>query len=185
MTTNYCGGKTRAGTPCKRPAGWGTDHPGSGRCKLHGGATKRGAEHPRFKHGRYSKYVQAALSEKAAQFKYGDVLNLADELALTRALLADWLERFDSMDVQAIGVTRALIDDTRKLIETIAKIRNQTALTQAEVAYIAARIPDIVSQYVQEPDAQQRFIAELFGVTGHRASSPRQLESASEHDGNA
>ncbi|HET6866297.1 MAG TPA: hypothetical protein VFH80_10250 [Solirubrobacteraceae bacterium] len=25
--------------PCTRPAGWGTDHPGVGRCKLHGGAT--------------------------------------------------------------------------------------------------------------------------------------------------
>jgi hypothetical protein len=33
-----CGGKLlkREGT-CTRPAGWGTTHPGSGRCKLHGG----------------------------------------------------------------------------------------------------------------------------------------------------
>lgn len=34
---NVCGAKTRAGTPCQRPAGWGTDHVGIGRCKLHGG----------------------------------------------------------------------------------------------------------------------------------------------------
>lgn len=32
-----CAAKTRAGTPCQLPAGWGTDHPGEGRCKLHGG----------------------------------------------------------------------------------------------------------------------------------------------------
>lgn len=25
--------------PCRRPAGWGTTHPGIGRCKLHGGST--------------------------------------------------------------------------------------------------------------------------------------------------
>src|SRR6185437_11369205 len=25
--------------PCTRPAGWGTDHPGIGKCKLHGGST--------------------------------------------------------------------------------------------------------------------------------------------------
>lgn len=31
--------KQRAGGLCQRPAGWGTDHPGTGRCKLHGGAT--------------------------------------------------------------------------------------------------------------------------------------------------
>jgi hypothetical protein len=35
----HCGGRTRAGTPCKLPAGHGTDHPGVGRCDHHGGAT--------------------------------------------------------------------------------------------------------------------------------------------------
>ncbi len=35
-----CGAKSkRSGKPCKRPAGWGTDHPGVGACKLHFGAT--------------------------------------------------------------------------------------------------------------------------------------------------
>lgn len=34
-----CGAKTRKGWPCRRPAGWGTNHPGRGRCKLHGGAS--------------------------------------------------------------------------------------------------------------------------------------------------
>lgn len=34
-----CGAMGRKGTPCKRPAGWGTQHVGDGRCKLHGGNT--------------------------------------------------------------------------------------------------------------------------------------------------
>jgi hypothetical protein len=34
-----CGAKTRAGKKCGQAAGWGTDHPGSGKCKLHGGAS--------------------------------------------------------------------------------------------------------------------------------------------------
>ena len=38
----HCGGQ-RSGQPkgvlCTRPKGWGTDHPGVGRCKRHGGAT--------------------------------------------------------------------------------------------------------------------------------------------------
>jgi hypothetical protein len=38
-----CGAKTRgSGTPCGRPAGWGTDHVGYGRCKLHGGCVPSG-----------------------------------------------------------------------------------------------------------------------------------------------
>lgn len=36
----FCGGKKRQGEGfCTRPAGWGTDHVGVGRCKLHGGGT--------------------------------------------------------------------------------------------------------------------------------------------------
>src|SRR5215216_3827177 len=34
-----CGARNRSGGPCQRPAGWGTDHAGYGRCKLHGGKT--------------------------------------------------------------------------------------------------------------------------------------------------
>jgi len=40
----YCNGKRRgaeaAGKLCTRPAGWGTPHVGTGRCKLHGGSTQ-------------------------------------------------------------------------------------------------------------------------------------------------
>lgn len=32
------------GEPCKRPAGWGTDHPGWGRCKWHGGCSESGRQ---------------------------------------------------------------------------------------------------------------------------------------------
>lgn len=36
----YCGGpKRQSEGTCTRPAGWGTPHPGIGRCKLHGGST--------------------------------------------------------------------------------------------------------------------------------------------------
>jgi hypothetical protein len=36
-----CGAKTQKGTgpPCSRPPGWGTEHPGYGSCKFHGGST--------------------------------------------------------------------------------------------------------------------------------------------------
>lgn len=38
----FCDGPKRQGEPgpCRRPAGWGTPHPGFGRCKLHGGSTR-------------------------------------------------------------------------------------------------------------------------------------------------
>jgi hypothetical protein len=36
---NHCGAIRKGKPPCKRPKGWGTDHPGIGYCKLHGGST--------------------------------------------------------------------------------------------------------------------------------------------------
>lgn len=44
MTPRKCGGKTTAGGQCTQAAGWGTDHAGFGRCKLHGGATPNGTK---------------------------------------------------------------------------------------------------------------------------------------------
>lgn len=39
-----CAATTRAGTPCKRDRGAGTDHPGFGHCANHGGNTESGAK---------------------------------------------------------------------------------------------------------------------------------------------
>jgi hypothetical protein len=40
--SRYCGAKKRQGEGCcRRPAGWGTPHPGRGTCKLHLGSTRR------------------------------------------------------------------------------------------------------------------------------------------------
>lgn len=37
---HFCRAETKQrGTPCEKPAGWGTSHVGIGRCRLHGGAS--------------------------------------------------------------------------------------------------------------------------------------------------
>lgn len=43
MKSKKCKGTNRSGKPCTKPAGWGTDHPGSGNCKHHLGSTRNGA----------------------------------------------------------------------------------------------------------------------------------------------
>ena len=42
MANGLCGAKKRGGGTCKRPAGWGTNHVGAGRCKNHTGSTPSG-----------------------------------------------------------------------------------------------------------------------------------------------
>src|SRR4051794_15800762 len=40
--SRWCGARTRGGRNCQHEAGWGTDHPGWGRCKMHGGNSRNG-----------------------------------------------------------------------------------------------------------------------------------------------
>ena len=66
--TGTCEAKTKGtGMPCRRPAGWGTDHPGMGRCKLHGGASLRGAANPAFKHGLGCRYLPPKIDDRVEQ----------------------------------------------------------------------------------------------------------------------
>lgn len=87
----YCGAKTRNGGECKRPAGWGTSHPGYKTCKLHGGSMRN--------------HVKAAQNEQALEAvqKYALPIKtdpheaLIDELERT----AGWVA-FLNEQVQAI-----------------------------------------------------------------------------------
>lgn len=54
MENKTCDATTRTGEPCKRRAGWGTDHVGEGRCKQHGGASPSGKDHGQYEHGGFA-----------------------------------------------------------------------------------------------------------------------------------
>lgn len=89
---NYetCGAKTRAGTPCKKPAGWGTNHKGTGKCKLHGGATP-------IKHGLYSKYTSHRLADMIDKLSDDDeLLNLRKTIALQQSLILNILDKVEA-----------------------------------------------------------------------------------------
>lgn len=116
-----CGAKhnKRPGT-CKRPAGWGTDHPGEGRCKLHGG----GAQKPS------PAYLEVNASPRLRELIDGystdaDLLNLSKDLARMRAIVHDYIERHDQ-------ITGALIawhaSHTSGYQEAVALWREQLTL---------------------------------------------------------
>lgn len=84
------GTSKRTGLPCKLVMGHGTDHPGVGKCKFHGGMTP-------VKHGRYSMVKRESLRELAdAMEADADPLNILPELAQARALYVDFINRYDA-----------------------------------------------------------------------------------------
>ncbi len=176
-----CGAKTRSGKPCKsKPME-------NGRCRMHGGLQPKGEASPNFVHGRYSKYMRQSLQEKMVTVEDDNPLDLLPELNVQRALLAEYIGRFQAGVALGMGDIDALVSwssDIGKMVERIVKMRNETALTAAEVALIAARIPEVVMKYLDDPDKQQRFISDLFAVVGQSApTGQRQLAAGADASG--
>jgi hypothetical protein len=87
----------RTGRPCQKPAGFGTEHDGEGRCKFHGGSTP-------IKHGRYSSVRRTRVGEILDELAEDpNPLDLLPEIELLRALVLDYIERHDEL-------TDALLD---------------------------------------------------------------------------
>ncbi|MFC7188201.1 HGGxSTG domain-containing protein [Halorubrum yunnanense] len=124
-----CGATTRDGDPCQLPAGWGTDTD-AGRCKLHGGATPSGPDHPAYTHGLYSDALReedrdllATVEGVRRERKLADTLNVAI-VKLHRAAesgeadgkaIRDWMDTIRTLakdlDKVADGETIRMIDD--------------------------------------------------------------------------
>lgn len=79
---NYLDGYWRCGRNggCGLPAGWGTDHNGVGGCKLHGGKSPKGDEHPNFKHGLFSDYLSEEDRDTIDALEEFDDAEKLDEL---------------------------------------------------------------------------------------------------------
>ena len=169
-----CGAKRRDGKPCKAPA------MENGRCRIHGGKSPRGVDSGNFKTGLYSKYAPTQIRDKIEYFQDADPLSLIEELALTRALLAEYLIRFEdaNLDLYSITAMSDLVLSIGKTVERISKIKNDTALTAAEITYLAARCAEIVTRYIHDPIQQSAFIAELFGAVQREDKRiPEQIEA--------
>ncbi len=121
MSTKTCGAKTRAGTPCRHPAGWGTDHVGEGRCKLHGGSSLRGVQHPNFVDGRHSKH-----------FDPSDVIGF-DEW---RASLGEELEFTDQVLFRVFIASQLTVDEQGRLQPKQVMTRSGPMELPADAKYL-------------------------------------------------
>ena len=139
----------------------------NGRCRMHGGMSPGRP----IIHGRYSLKHRQSLAHKAQAFLDDpEPGNLLSELALMRALMQDYLERFpDGVALPAADVFRLLdmLETVSRLVERISRILNQTALTQAEIQFLQGRLADIIVTYIDDSDKRLECLDEIeasFGV---------------------
>lgn len=98
----YCRGwNAKRAKYCRHRAGHGTEHVGVGRCHQHGGG-----EHT-ITHGQTRRYTfptTERIGELVAQYENDPApLNLLPELALLRALVVDFIERYDVITAALIA----------------------------------------------------------------------------------
>lgn len=165
-----CGAKKRQGSgKCTQPAGWGTDHRGEGKCKLHGGASRP-------KHGRYSTVKHGRIRELYEKFEADpDPLNLLPELAQVRAILVDFVERYDKWKEaflawhesfhtgDGIPKPRQVMDiaDARNTVLAIARVvevieRVKGNVSRSDLMRIMTEMGRAVDHEVQDEETRQR-----------------------------
>lgn len=141
---DICGAKTRDGSPCQRPAGWGTEKT-RGRCKQHGGKAGRPPTH-----GRYSKAARESLAEKIEEAREQPIEDIRDEVAVLRALLNDYLNDVATVDEEVVSDITKLATELRRAADTKSKMDARASLTTRHVEYLQARFADILTEYVPD-----------------------------------
>jgi hypothetical protein len=177
MKKKVCGAKLRGkNATCKKAP------MANGKCRLHGGLTPSGPDNPNFKHGRYADAFKGQLAQKFDKsVKDEQPMDLQGELAVLRALNEHMIEMASSRAKIRVGdlaniatLTSAVINAATK----IAKMRNDEAMTLAEVRFVQTRMIQIMEKYVPDPNRRRAFVEELRGLLPGRndASEDRPAE---------
>ncbi len=165
----HCDAHTRADDRhlCDNPSGFKTDHPGIGRCHLHGGRTPARV-------GRYSEITRQRIRELIEkQAADPEPLSLLPELALLRALVIDFIERYDvwreallawwkswntdhaeARPHQVLDIADAykLLAEVGRITERIERVRAANAISRPELLRVMSEMGNIVTQFVTNPD---------------------------------
>lgn len=99
----HCGAKSRKpGQLCTQTKGFGTAHPGKGRCKYHGGVQKH--HDRRVKSGLFSPYLQGTLKEAHQHIVKAnvDLMDLTPHLELLNTLLGTLMKEREGSEARLI-----------------------------------------------------------------------------------
>lgn len=179
--------KTRPGGTCKKEAGWGTDHLGDGRCRLHGGVSGT------LKHGRYSKVKHTALRELIERHEQDpEPLNIHPELAAGRALFESYVDRYHAWhdallawheswkrgddtgkptQLPDIADAYRILSEVTKIAERIEKVRSANAISRPELLRVLSEMSRTVDRRIDETDIPAETKSALKGkITGDWAA---------------
>jgi hypothetical protein len=157
-----CGARTRGGHPCRRPG----IQP-SGRCRLHGGLTPRGAASPHFKHGRYSRYLPTGLAGRHPAVRDdAELVSLRAAVGLLTAHIGE--------------LTGRLWGDGSPRDEAVWRALGAAILRKARLVRLEAARLKLLRQYISAPDAHTLIRAIVEVVLWHVPEPETRLKISRE-----
>lgn len=162
-----CGAKKRQGEgTCRKPAGWGTDHAGTGVCRLHGGSTKNhriASVQPRAEKALYQYDVSPVENPLTAlQALAGRALALEQAIGGIVNDLSSIRYRggeggTEQLRAEVVVLERAM-DRAGRLLTDIAKLNIEDRLarvTEAQTAMVADALAAVLGEMGLSADAQR------------------------------
>lgn len=171
-----CGAANRDLVPCKKKAGFGTDHIGQGRCKWHGGNNQSplaknwaGGKHSQIK----TEHPQ--LRQKMEQIAGDhDVFDLREEVLKLRAIMEILAERDELLQTARLAV------DVSKIIERLHNIEvgRRYVISIENVSTIISTVQEVIFRHVPDENTRHMIAQELSSVRLNTALPPAKVVDA-------
>lgn len=163
MTMMKCGAKTRKNTPCEQPAGWGTNHVGEGRCKLHGGKAPQVEK-------KYELYKQCLMEDEKETFeKLLNSRDLENELAMLRIALMRCMETLGLKHVAPIA---------RAIVALLDHIDPRPKQVEHHIDGMVEHTLDVEVSYSELSEIGKEVIDQLYREAEQIAAKAASLDSA-------
>jgi hypothetical protein len=103
---------------CGMPSGFRTDHPGKGRCWLHGGSAGRPIVH-----GLYSEKLKSKLKDDYEKsITDPSLIDLYNELAFTKVMMSNFIERISERLEEGINIWVSYSEKGTPIVSPEAKV---------------------------------------------------------------
>ena len=170
-----CEAKKRSGGTCTQAAGWGTDHAGTGRCKLHGGSTPNQAKAAaRQAAAENARQAARRLGFEPVNDPLTELQSLAGELVAVKDWLRGEVERLEQIRYQGrsgeqirgeLIAYQTALRDTVAVLAVIGRLRIDERLAAIEEAKAAIVVGAINAAI------------DYLGATGEQADEARRVAS--------
>lgn len=160
-----CNALSGQGRPCRRRAGWGTVHRGTGRCAVHD-------QTPTFQSIQRWQHIQSPALRRRLDTMAAieeDILDLVPDVQLIRALIVDYVERYDELHAALLAWYRdgkmkpahplslheavQYLEAISRIVERIYKIRHTGSVSMDTFRRILEQMGIIVARHVTDGTA--------------------------------